>query len=224
MASLVGTDNPRFVLGYTENDADARKAERDLRAFTTLMAAAAIQHPSESGLKAAAAFYADVAQLEGARSAASVNKVKGGDRIALAVTTANNVPIFDSAAGRAFWRTYRRAQEPEKKEQDAVLCLSCGKEKAPVLTGEKIQGLNNVGGNATGTSLLSFDKDSFQSLGWDQNKNAPVCAECSFAFTRGLRPPAPAQQHPADARRPGRCRVPVLVGLRQRRRIRRELV
>ncbi len=124
------------------------------------------------------------AQLGAARGAASTNKVKDGDRIALAVTTANNVPIFDSTAGRAFWRTYRQAQEAGKKEQDAVPCLCCGKEKAPVLTSEKLMGVPD--GQPSGTSLLSFDKDSFQSLGWDQNKNAPVCAECSLAYTRGL--------------------------------------
>ena len=35
-----GTDNPRFVLGYTENP-DAKKAERDLAAFAALVGAAA---------------------------------------------------------------------------------------------------------------------------------------------------------------------------------------
>ena len=110
--------------------------------------------------------------------------MKDGDRIALAVTTGGNVPIFDSSVGRAFWRGYRRAQEASKKEQDAVICLSCGMEKPPVLTAEKLMGV--PGGQASGTSLLSFDKDSFQSLGWDKNKNAPVCDECSFGYTRGL--------------------------------------
>ena len=179
-----GTDNSRFVLGFTENAADAQKAERDLPAFTALVATAAAQHPSEAEFQAAAAFYADAAQLEAGRAAASINKVKDGDRIALAVTTANNIPIFDSVAGRAFWRAHRQAQESAKDEQDAVLCLSCGQEKPPVLTSEKLMGVPD--GQPAGTSLLSFDKDAFQSLGWDQNKNAPVCAECSLAYTRGL--------------------------------------
>jgi CRISPR-associated protein Csd1 len=179
-----GTDNPRFVLGYTENAADSKKAERDLPAFVALVNAAASQHPGEAEFQAAAAFYADAQQVEAARAAASINKVKDGDRLALAVTTANNVPIFDSAAGRAFWRTHRQAQEAAKKEQGAVLCLSCGKEKPPVLTSEKLMGVPD--GQPSGTALLSFDKDSFQSFGWDQNKNAPVCAGCSLAYTRGL--------------------------------------
>ena len=53
-----------------------------------------------------------------------------------------------------------------------------------MLTSEKLMGVPD--GQPSGTSLLSFDKDAFQSLGWDQNKNAPVCAECSLAYTRGL--------------------------------------
>ncbi len=179
-----GTDNPRFVLGHTESTDGSQKAHRDLAAFTALMTTAATANPTEPELKAAVEFYADAAQLESARSAASASKVKDGDRIALAVTTGGNVPIFDSSVGRAFWRGYRRAQEASKKEQDAVICLSCGMEKPPVLTAEKLMGV--PGGQASGTSLLSFDKDSFQSLGWDKNKNAPVCGECSFGYTRGL--------------------------------------
>ena len=181
-----GTDNPRFVLGYTDTESTdgGQKAHRDLAAFTDLMTTAATENPTEPEFKAAVEFCADAAQLESARSAASASKVKDGDRIALAVTTGNNVPIFDSSAGRAFWHGYRRAQEASNKKQDAVVCLSCGMEKPPVLTAEKLMGV--PGGQASGTSLLSFDKDSFQSLGWDKNKNAPVCGECSFGYTRGL--------------------------------------
>ena len=181
-----GTDNPRFVLGCTESsdDADRAKAGRDLPAFVALVAKAAAQNPGEPEFQAAVAFYADETQVEAARAASAANKVKDGDRIALAVATANNVPMFDSAAGRAFWRTHRQAQEDGKKAQDAVLCLACGNERPPVLTSEKLMGVPD--GQPSGTSLLSFDKDAFQSLGWDQNKNAPVCAECSLAYTRGL--------------------------------------
>lgn len=183
-----GTDNPRFVLGYTEDvAASGKKADRDLSAFVTLVRMAMGQHPAEAQFQAAAAFYADALQLDAARAAAATNKVKDGERMALAVTTADNVPIFDTAAGRAFWRAYRQAQESGKKQQQAVLCLACGQYKPPVRTNDtKVQGLNTVGGNATGTALLSFDKEAFQSFGWDQNKNAPVCAECSLGYARGL--------------------------------------
>ena len=183
------TDNPRFVLGYTENsnEAEQKKVSRDLPAFMVLVRAAAEQAPTEGQFQAAARFYADERELDAARAQAGADKVKDGDRMALAITTANNIPIFDTPAGRAFWRGYRQVQEAGKKEQDAVLCLACGQYKPPVRTNDtKIQGLNNVGGNATGTALVSFDKESFQSFGWDQNKNAPVCAACSLGYARGL--------------------------------------
>jgi CRISPR-associated protein Csd1 len=179
-----GTDNPRFVLGYVENASDRKKAERDLGAFASLIRAAAAQQADQGEFQAAAAFYADDAQLEAAREAAALNRVKDGDRIAVAVTSSQNVPLFASDAGRAFWRAYRRAQEAAKPEQEAVLCLSCGEVKAPVLTSEKLMGVPD--GQPSGTSLVSFDKEAFQSQGWEQNKNAPVCADCSFAYTRGL--------------------------------------
>ena len=50
------TDNPRFVLGYTENstEADRKKVERDLPAFTALLSAAAERlNPTSACLAAA---------------------------------------------------------------------------------------------------------------------------------------------------------------------------
>lgn len=178
------TDNPRFVLGFTENADDQAKAERDLPAFSALIDMAAKAQPDNAEFAAAQSFYAHSDQVGAAREAAVSSKVKDGDRIALSVTTSRGVPIFDSGAGQAFWRAYRKAQDASKKASDAVLCLSCGDTRPPVATSEKLMGVPD--GQPSGTSLVSFDKDAFQSLGWDQNKNAPVCGECSFAYTQAL--------------------------------------
>ncbi len=178
------TDNPRFVLGYTEDAANATKAARDLPAFVALINNAADQDAGNAEFAAARAFYADPPQVAAACAKAAAEKVKDGDRLALSVTTAQNIPIFDSDAGRRFWRSYRKAQDAARKEESAVLCLSCGEVKPPVATSEKLMGVPD--GQPSGTALVSFDKDAFQSFGWDQNKNAPVCRDCSFAYTSAL--------------------------------------
>lgn len=179
-----GVDNPRFVLGHMEGTPDHKKLSRDLSAFSDLMARAAKEKPEAAAFQAAAAFYQSPSELEAARHAATTEGVKDGDRVAVAVASAQNIPLFDSPAGREFWRDYRKTQEAAKPRQEAAPCLACGEPKPPVLTAEKLMGIPN--GQPSGTALVSFDKDAFQSLGWDQNKNAPVCEECSFAYTRGL--------------------------------------
>lgn len=182
-----GTDNPRFVLGFAEKPEDAgnaEKAKRDMPAFAALIEQAATTVPGNAEFAAARTFYARLDQVGAAREAAHAQKAKDGDRMAIAVTTSQNVPVFASDAGRKFWRDYRNEQDAAKKEADAVLCLSCGATRPPVATAEKLMGVPD--GQPSGTSLVSFDKDAFQSLGWDQNKNAPVCRECSFAYTQAL--------------------------------------
>jgi len=179
-----GVGNPRFVLGHMEGLPDHKKLARDLGAFGALIARAAREHPGEAAFEAASAFYENPLELEAARIAAASEQVKDSDRIAVASATDQNTPLFDSAAGRDFWRDYRQAQEAGKPRQADARCLACGEMKPPVLTAEKLMGVPD--GQPSGTALVSFDKDAFQSMGWDQNKNAPICGDCSFAYTRGL--------------------------------------
>lgn len=179
-----GVDNPRFVLGHMEGTPDAKKLARDLGAFGTLIAQAAREHPQEAAFAAAAAFYQDPRELEAARAAAATMGVKDGDRIAVAFAADQNTPLFDSPAGRGFWRRYREEQEAGKPRVAATRCLACGEMKPPVLTAEKLMGVPD--GQPSGTALVSFDKDAFQSMDWDQNTNAPICEDCSLAYTRGL--------------------------------------
>jgi CRISPR-associated protein Csd1 len=179
-----GTDNPRFVLGYAEGAEGLTKAGRDFPAFVELIDKAAAAFPSVTDFRAARAFYASAADVEAAREAAAEQKVKDGDRMAIAVTTSQNVPIFELREGRAFWSKYRDAQEAGKKLQDPVLCLSCGNTLEPVLTGDKLTRVPD--GQPSGTSLVSFDKDAFTSYGWEQNRNAAICVGCSRGFTGAL--------------------------------------
>jgi len=179
-----GTDNPRFVLGHATNEADRVKAARDLPAFVALIERAAAAYPEVREFQAAARFYASPAEIEAARIEAETSDVKSGDRLAIAVTSGAGVALFETPEGRSFWRGYREEQESLKEQLNEALCLSCGQLSPPVSTGEKIVGV--PGGQPSGTSLVSFDKDAFASHGWSQNANAAMCSSCSQTFTRGL--------------------------------------
>jgi CRISPR-associated protein Csd1 len=180
-----GTDNGRFVLGLADGGEPTEKTDRDLSAFRDLLQRAADAEPAEPGLQAAARFYQDRDRVSVAREKARELGAKEASRVALSLFEDDGIHLANTAAGRAFWRRYRLAQEAAKPKGEAVLCLSCGEERPAVATNDtKIMGL--FGGQPSGTALVSFDKDAFQSHGWDQNANAAVCEECSQAYTRGL--------------------------------------
>lgn len=61
--------------------------------------------------------------------------------------------------------------EPELNHH-AMCCLFTGLAVAPVNTHPKIKGLSNVGGITSGDTLISFNKDSYQSYGLPDSKNA----------------------------------------------------
>lgn len=181
-----GTDNARFVLGIVDDPASAGKAMRDAEAFKKLIAAAADDDPHEPELAVAAAFYADAEQVSAARQEAKERGAKESSRLALVVGD-GGIHLANTAAGTAFWRRHRESQELAKEANEAVDCLSCGEVRPPVAINDtKIMGLQRQGGQPSGTALVSFDKDSFQSFGWDKNANAAICEPCSQAYTRAL--------------------------------------
>jgi CRISPR-associated protein Csd1 len=178
-----GTDNPRFVLGYMTTP-DEKKAGRDHAAFVDLARKAAESH-AEARFTAAVAFLDRPDQVDAARQQAVAEKVADGDRMALSWHGDRGTLLFETDAGMQFWREYRQEQEASKKQAEAVRCLACGQVAPPVLTNDtKIMGVPDA--QPSGAALVSFDKESFQSYGWDKNVNAPVCEQCSRDYTRGL--------------------------------------
>lgn len=177
--------NPRFVLGYSAASEPQAKLDRDFGAFREMVQTAASRHPASAGMQAALAFYADAEQVAAARAAAAAQNVKDGERIAVAFSGDNNIPLFATAEGRQFWRDYRQASEAKTdKKAGEVLCLGCGTVSEPVQTADTRPQV--PGGQPAGSALISFDKTAFQSFGWDKNANAPLCRKCSDGYTRAL--------------------------------------
>jgi len=95
-------------------------------------------------------------------------------------------PVVQRAAVRSYWRTHYAASAGARTAKaGSGQCLISGRIGPIAPTHEKIKGLG-LGGQAAGVSLMSFDKEAFQSYGWDQNANSPVAPDRAMAYVLAL--------------------------------------
>jgi CRISPR-associated protein Csd1 len=180
---LLAADDIAYVLGvgpWTPNKpADRDKSERHFAAFVKLIERAASTTGDEA-LAACARFYASPAELEKARSALSA--AKPGTIVALSVEG----PLVDRPQVQTFWREHYQAAFAERMEGNFGECLITARLGPIAPTHEKIKGVSNLGGQASGVALMSFDTDAFCSYGWKQNQNSPVSPERALAYVLAM--------------------------------------
>jgi len=104
--------------------------------------------------------------------------------------------LTDRPKVRAYWKQLRAKQFGDGAQQ---ICLVSGVSCEPV---ELFPQLKRVpGGTTSGVSLVSFNKNAFESYGWEGNSNAPVSRDaaesCATALNRLLDSSYP------DPRQPG---------------------
>lgn len=85
-----------------------------------------------------------------------------------------------------WWDEYRRSLQPPREMSSLGVCLVTGERSAIAQTHPKIMGLSAVGGNPSGSSLVSFDKDAFTSYGLSQGANAPIGERVAVAYQSAL--------------------------------------
>jgi len=117
------------------------------------------------------------------------------DKATLAVGGRRPPYVVESHAWHEWWRVFRRGLSPQ--EQPAVgrskkrspparmRCLLTGELIEPCATHPKI-GLTDVGGQSTGSVLISFDKPAFASYGLEQSANAAVSEQSAYAYCGAL--------------------------------------
>ncbi|GAC1474155.1 MAG: type I-C CRISPR-associated protein Cas8c/Csd1 [Isosphaeraceae bacterium] len=108
------------------------------------------------------------------------------DRCTFAWQSQRGRTILEHEPVRAWYRTYFRAWTGTKQESGPLgLCQVTG-EFGPIPTTHpmKIQGV--PGGLPTGVSLVSFDKDAFQSYGLDGTANAAIGYDATDDYCRAL--------------------------------------
>lgn len=140
-------------------------------------------------------------QADSLRAAMAEAKVKPTDKVTLRLD--GRFPV-EADTWHEWWRAFRRSLsnptpdagtsegEPSPRRgrksatADAVagrICLLTGELAEPLRVQPKITGLADVGGLPMGDALVSFDKDSFPSFGFEQGQNAPM-SEAAFTLCR----------------------------------------
>lgn len=176
---LLGTDDITYVLGVgpwtAEREGESGKAEKHHQAFVALIGRAAAE-TGDAALEACAWFYRNPMEVEKARCA--FQEAKPGTLIALSVGGA----LVDRKAVQGYWRQHYQTAFSERMEGGEGECMISGKLGPIAPTHEKIQGVGNLGGLASGVALMSFDKEAFRSYGWVQNQNSPVLPDRALAY------------------------------------------
>lgn len=121
-------------------------------------------------------------------------KAKPTDSSTLAVMDGPVPHVFvESSAWHPWWRSFRQqiAQKKQdkgaaKKGSAAMRCFLSGELVEPAATQNKISGLSDVGGLATGDVISSFDKDAFTHYGLSQGANAAMSEQMVKGFTDSL--------------------------------------
>ncbi len=88
-------------------------------------------------------------------------------------------------AAQRFWARHNAPKTAGEDAASQMQCIVCGEEKPVVkrLRG-KIKGI--PGGQTSGTSLISANKNAFESYGLEASYIAPTCPECGDRFTKAI--------------------------------------
>lgn len=172
--------------------------------FVGLLQQAASAVPVLAPLVSIAAALQDDAILPEIHKALTERKAKPTELATLAVVDASGPSILvERDDWHAWWRDVRRrmaegrkakASTPSRRNQAEALgvqpprmrCLLSGELVEPLPTHNKIEGLSDVGGLATGDALTSFDKDAFSSYGLEQGANGAMSEEMVKTYVTAL--------------------------------------
>jgi CRISPR-associated protein Csd1 len=178
---LLGTDAIAYVLGPGPWTPDKQKerAEKHHQAFVALLRHAA-EVTGDPALASCVLFYYRPEEVEKARAA--FREAQAGSLVALSCGDA----LVNRDAVQSFWRQQYQDAFDARMEGHTGECLISGKVGVIAPTHERIKGVSNLGGQASGVALMSFSKEAFQSYGWEQNQNSPVSPGRAMAYVLAL--------------------------------------
>ena len=160
--------------------AEGRRVQH--RYFQSLLEEAGVACPAElPRLQAVLDFLRNADGVAGLHQQLSVAKAKPSDNATFAVEGVN---LLESSVLKQFWRERRHRLAAQAGSRDARICLATGELAETLDTTEKIKSI--PGGLATGTNLISFDKDSFCSFGLEQAQNAALSAPAELKIRSAL--------------------------------------
>lgn len=122
-------------------------------------------------------------ELNRIREDLKAQKAKPNERITVRCGDAFLVARTD---WHGWWDQYRQSIRPTAKKDTAGLCIITGETGPIASTHPKIAGLVSVGGSSMGSSLVSFDKESFRSYGLNQGANASMLETVAVSYQIAL--------------------------------------
>jgi CRISPR-associated protein Csd1 len=180
-----------FDLDDPDGPGSAAEREKRARSRGTFWkqvdeAANATDDPAMRAVQAFGRQLGDVELIKTINAEAADRKVTGADRCTFAWHDDRGATILERVAVKAFYRSYYEAWSGGKKDSGPVgVCQITGKVvPLPTTHPMKIQGV--PGGLPTGVSLVSFDKDAFQSYGLEGAANAGIGYRAAEGYCRAL--------------------------------------
>jgi CRISPR-associated protein Csd1 len=150
--------------------------------FESLLEEASAECPEESTLLGSVlSFLRNRDELKSLHRQLISIKAKPSD-VVLFTVDGNN--LLDSEPLKRFWRNRRKRLAAEAGQRHKRICIATGELAETLDTTEKVKGV--PGGLATGTTLISFDKDAFCSFGLEQAQNAALCAGAELKIRSAL--------------------------------------
>lgn len=218
---LLAVDSTAYFFGpgpWTKKGQEA-KERRHHEAFKNVLRQAA-EETSDPALKACLKFYDNLLGCRKAREEWPKEKRGVGDRYAFQLTT-DSQPVFQRKTVRDFWKQRFGAVRKTRLEQAAeARCFCCSQTKPALRTHDmKIKGI--PGGQPSGLSLISFDKEAFTSHGWEKGNNSSTCPECADKYLRALNHMLDRTRKPvrSDGTQTGAGSILVKIGKRHERSV-----
>lgn len=168
----------------TESKVAARRVQHAyFKSLLSEAAAACGSDPADAAaLRAINALLNDENALASLREQFSSLKAKPTENVTFKV---GDSIILEFPAPKKFWRTRRQAAAASgANKRSERICIATGELGEVLDTTEKIKGV--PGGLATGTNLISFDKDAFCSYGLNQAQNAALSPNAELKIRSAL--------------------------------------
>jgi CRISPR-associated protein Csd1 len=163
----------------TEEKSEARRVQHDY--FKSLLKEAAAACPNDAPmLQSLLSFLQNGEALSEIHRQLASLKAKPSDN---AIFSVDGFNLLESESLKNFWRK-RRHLTTALGARERRICVATGEFTETLNTTEKIRGV--PGGLATGTNLISFDKDSFCSFGLSQAQNAALSAPAELKIRSAL--------------------------------------
>lgn len=112
-----------------------------------------------------------------------LNQAKFSDVLSISV---DGKPLESSSGYLEWWEGFRKRFDTSKGSGSRARCFITGELTEPVKTVPPVQGLISVGGHTKGDSFICFDKDAYQSYGFEQATNAAVSEGAVTAVNASL--------------------------------------